>query len=298
MPKLINNSPRFVLVTGMSGSGRSTCLRALEDLGFYCVDNLPSALLPALHETLLEHLETAPVAVGIDIRAGSMLGDLDESWRTLQSVGVQPELLFLDCADDILIRRFSETRRRHPVWQVGTISDSIRTERNTMLALRERTTLVIDTTDSTVHQLKRQIGRLFDPQHSAEMRLVVSLMSFGFKHGVPRDADYVIDVRWLENPYFIPELKALTGHDRAVVEFVMQRGGTQALDRISQLLDYTLPLHAQEGRALVTLAIGCTGGQHRSVALAEALADHLRHTQIGRVTVTHRDVLQAPALGS
>ncbi len=280
---------RLVVVTGISGSGRSTCLRALEDIGFYCVDNLPSALLPALQETIVERLVMVPVAVGIDVRAGSMLGDLEAALTTLREAGVKPELVFLDCADDVLIRRFAETRRKHPIWQAGTVSEAIKSERRTMLALRERTSLVIDTTEMNVHQLKKHVQRLFDPEHSAEMRLMVSLLSFGYKHGLPRDADYVFDVRYLDNPYFVPELAPLSGLDAEVLEFVMQRGGVQALEKMTQLLDYVLPLHAAEGRALVTVAIGCTGGQHRSVALAEEMASHIQARKFGRATVSHRD---------
>ena len=281
---------RLVVVTGISGSGRSTCLRALEDAGYYCVDNLPASLLPALHDTVAERLAHMPVAVGIDVRGGELLGDLEHALSSVRASGVNPELVFLDCADDILIRRFAETRRKHPVWQAGTVSESILHERQTMQAIREQTTLVIDTSEMNVHQLKRQIQRLFDPETSAEMRLMVSVLSFGFKNGLPRDADYVFDVRYLGNPYFVPELTSLSGLDTEVNEFVMARGGFEALGKMAVLLDHVLPQHAQEGRALVTIALGCTGGQHRSVALAEAVASHVRTLHLGRTTVTHRDV--------
>ena len=281
---------RVVIVTGISGSGRSTSLRALEDLGFYCVDNLPAALLPSLVDTIAERLVAAPVAVGIDIRAGQLLGDLDAALQILRSTGIRPELVFLDCADDVLVRRFAETRRKHPVWQAGSITDAIAQERATMLEVRERTTLVIDTSDMNIHQLKRHIQRLFEPEQSGEIRLMVAVESFGFKHGLPRDADYVFDVRFVDNPYFMPELAGLSGLDPAVAEFVIQRGGDAALDRIIGLLDLSLPLHAQEGRALVTIAIGCTGGQHRSVAIAEALAKHITNLRLGRVAIHHRNL--------
>ncbi len=280
---------RVLVVTGISGSGRSTCLRALEDLGYYCVDNLPAVLLPTLVDTLHERLTSTPVAVGIDIRAGQLLGDLNQAVEHLAAKGVLPTFLFLDCADDVLVRRFAETRRKHPIWQAGTITEAIRQERAVMLEVRERTTLVIDTSDMNIHQLKRHVQRLFDVELSSELRLQVAIESFGFKHGMPRDADYVFDVRYLANPYFVPELAALSGVDGAVAEFVWQRGGQEALMHMTQLLDFTLPLHANEGRALVTVAIGCTGGQHRSVALAEAIAVHLRSLSLGRVTVTHRN---------
>jgi UPF0042 nucleotide-binding protein len=285
---------RVLVVSGISGSGRSTCLRVLEDMGWYCVDNLPASLLPELVQTLAGRLAAIPIAVGIDIRAGTLLGDLDAALAQLAAQGMDPQLLFLDCADDVLVRRFAETRRKHPVWQAGTITDAIRREREVMLELRERTTLVIDTSDMNVHQLKRQVQRLFDPETSLELRLTLAVQSFGFKHGLPRDADYVFDVRYVDNPYFVAELAPLAGTDAAVAQFVMSRGGTEALARLTALLDFCLPLHAAEGRALVTIALGCTGGQHRSVALAEQLAEHLRGLRLGRVTVSHRDVKPAP----
>ncbi|MSQ83091.1 MAG: RNase adapter RapZ [Myxococcales bacterium] len=285
----MSSRSRVVVVTGISGSGRSTCLRALEDLGYYCVDNLPASLLAALVDTISQRLIAAPVAVGIDIRAGNLLGDLDLALQTLGRTGVTPDLLFVDCADDVLVRRFAETRRKHPVWQAGTITEAIRVERATMLEVRERTTLHIDTSEMNVHQLKRQVQRLFEPENSGELRLVVAVESFGFKYGIPRDADYVFDVRFVDNPYFVPELQPLSGKDRAVADYVLSRGGAQALERIAHLLELSLPLHAQEGRALVTLAIGCTGGQHRSVAIAEALAAHVAELKLGRVQVNHRN---------
>ncbi len=286
----MSRNARFVIVTGISGSGRSTCLHALEDLGYYCVDNLPTALLPSLETMMAERLTATPVAVGIDIRAGELLGDLDTAIGALKSDGVQAELLFLDCDDDILIRRFAETRRKHPIWQAGTVSESIRFERDHMMPVRERATLVVDTSEMNIHQLKRHIQRIFDPEYSVDVRLIVSMQSFGFKHGLPRDADYVFDVRYVDNPYFVPELSPMSGLDAPVRAFVLERGGKEALTRMNYLLDYVLPLHAQEGRAMVSVAVGCTGGQHRSVALAEALAEHIRAMRLGRVTVSHRDV--------
>lgn len=281
---------RFVVVTGISGSGRSTCLHALEDLGYYCVDNLPTALLPTFETMMAERLTSTPVAIGIDIRAGEMLGDLDTALESLKMHGMDSELLFLDCADDVLIRRFAETRRKHPIWQVGPVSEAIRVERETMMPVRERATMVVDTSEMNVHQLKRHIQRIFDPEYSADLRLIVSLQSFGFKHGLPRDADYVFDVRYVDNPYFVPALSPMSGLDAPVRDFVLQRGGSEALARMTNLLDYVLPLHSQEGRAMVSVAIGCTGGQHRSVALVEAMAEHIRDLRLGRVTVTHRDL--------
>jgi len=284
---------RFIVVTGISGSGRSTCLRALEDMGYYCVDNLPSALLPALKRTLTPEAQTH-VAVGIDVRAGQFLGDLEAGLAALRKEGTMPELVFLDCADDVLIRRFAETRRKHPILQATTISEAIRQERAAVLDVREQTALIVDTSDMNVHQLKRHIQRLFNPEYSAELRLMVSVLSFGYKYGLPRDADYVLDARYLENPYFFNEFTALSGLDPAVRDFVMSRGGKESLEKMVGLIDHVLPQHAKEGRALVTIAVGCTGGQHRSVALAEEMARHIETLRFGQTTVTHRDCKPRP----
>lgn len=282
--------PRWLIVTGISGSGRTTGLRALEDLGWFCVDNLPARLLPALQEELTARGDARPVAVGLDIRAGGLALDLDASTAALRERGHTVGLLFLDCADDVLVRRFAETRRKHPVLSERTIAQAIARERQLMLEIRERTTLGIDTSDLTVHQLKARITELFEKKDAAETRMVIALTSFGFKHGVPRDADYVFDVRALANPHFVEALRPLTGMDEPVARYVFETaGGDALLQRIEALLDYSLPMHRDEGRAIVSVAIGCTGGRHRSVALIEALSIHLRALRVGRVVVTHRD---------
>jgi UPF0042 nucleotide-binding protein len=280
---------RLVVVTGMSGSGRSTCLRALEDVGYFCVDNVPASLLPQLNETLQERMAQTPVAVGIDVRAGELLQGLGAALQQVRAAGVTTDVVFLDCQDDVLIRRFSETRRKHPIWQAGSLSESIARERAAVHELRELTTLSLDSSELNVHQLKRTVQRAFGQEALAELRLLVAIRSFGYKHGLPRDADWVFDVRYLDNPYFVPELADLTGMDPTVAQFVMDHGGQDALQKMAALVDHALPLHAQEGRAMVTIGLGCTGGQHRSVALAEALAEHVRGLQLGRVFVEHRD---------
>lgn len=282
--------PQWLIVTGISGSGRTTCLRALEDLGWFCVDNLPARLLPALQEELAARGDSRPVAVGLDIRAGALVLDLDASVAAIRARGHTVGLLFLDCADDVLVRRFAETRRKHPVLSERTIAQAIARERQLMLEIRERTTLNIDTSDLTVHQLKARITELFEEKDAAETRMVIALTSFGFKHGVPRDADYVFDVRALANPHFVDALRPLTGMDEPVARYVFETaGGDALLQHIEALLDYSLPMHRDEGRAVVSVAIGCTGGRHRSVALTEALSIHLRALRVGRVVVTHRD---------
>lgn len=285
---------RWLVVTGISGSGRTTCLRALEDLGWFCVDNLPARLLPALHDAMQERSEPQPVAVGIDVRAGAFLDDMDAALRALSGRGAHVELLFVDCADDVLVRRFAETRRKHPVLAGRTIVDAIHRERDLMLALRERTALVIDTSELNVHQLKARVGELFRTDSDAPA-MSVAVRSFGFKHGLVRDADYVFDARCLANPHFVPELRPRTGLDPAVRDYVMNdAGGRGWLNHVLALLDHALPLHRAEGRALVTVAVGCTGGQHRSVALSEAVAAHVRTLDIAAVRVSHRDKPDVP----
>ncbi len=281
---------RWLVVTGISGSGRTTALRALEDCGWYCVDNLPADMLLDLHESMERSHSATPIAVGIDIRSIGNITLFDRSLDALRAVDASLSLLYLDCSDDVLIRRFAETRRKHPVQQADSIPDAIARERERMTAMRERTALVLDTSELNVHQLKARIAELFgDPSASAQ-RMQIAVSSFGFKHGPPRDADWIFDARGLPNPHFVPELRPRSGTDPEVADYVLQQaGGSTLLGHILQLMTYTLPLHVQEGRALVSIAIGCTGGRHRSVALAEALAAALEPLGHGRVTLNHRD---------
>ena len=281
-------SSPWVIVTGISGSGRSTALRALEDLGFFCIDNLPANMLGSLHAAMAGRQDARSVAVGIDVRTGGFLDDFEAGLAGLQERGVTARLIFLDCNDEVLVRRFAETRRRHPVLESGTILEAIGKERERMLQIRERTSVVVDTSDLNVHQLKAQIQALFATDDD---RMVISVMSFGFKHGLPRNPDYVFDVRCLDNPHFVPELRPKTGLDAEVSHYVLgTAGGDAYVELVVGLLQHALPLHVREGRALVTVAIGCTGGQHRSVAIAERLAKAMWSWRTGRVTVSHRDV--------
>jgi UPF0042 nucleotide-binding protein len=289
----MSDSIRWVVVTGISGSGRTTALHALEDVGFYCVDNLPASLLSNLHDEMAELPDPRSVAVGIDVRGDAFLDDIGATLDTLLQRGVDTDLLFLDCSDEMLLRRFAETRRRHPILSEGTIIDSIRTERARMLAFRERTTLVIDTSELNPHQLKALIQRLYADTHGGGPSLLLSMMSFGFKHGLPRNPDYVFDVRCLKNPHFVAELRPLTGQDEVVRRYVLDDArGAEYLELVKSLLNHSLPRHVDEGRAAVTVAFGCTGGQHRSVAMAIELAEHVRTLSIGRVTISHRDLEQ------
>jgi UPF0042 nucleotide-binding protein len=266
---------QIVVITGMSGSGKSTAIRALEDSGWFCIDNLPAPLLPKVTELSAPGGEDKKLAFVIDVREGRFLADaprvLDEARRS----GHQVEVLFLDSSDESLVRRYSETRRRHPLAGRGGVSEGIARERAALKELREQAHHLLDTSGLTVHELKRQIQTRFGGDSTGQ--LAVTLMSFGFKYGVPSQADLVFDVRFLPNPYFVPELKAFTGKDPQVAEYVMNRPETgEFLTRTHELLVFLLPRYQREGKAYLTVAVGCTGGKHRSVAVTAALADRLK----------------------
>ncbi len=280
---------RWLVVTGISGSGRTTALHALEDLGWYCIDNLPPSLLPHLHDTL----RASPyhgVAIGLDVRTADTHGSFEQAFDDLRARGVDLTLLYLDCSDEVLVRRFGETRRRHPLLAAGSIPAAIAAERRQMMTMRERTTLVVDTSALNIHQLKAHIADLFGTAQTDRTQLRVNLVSFGFKHGSPRDADWMFDVRGLLNPHFVPELRPRSGSDADVASYVLESDdGAALLSQLLATLRLVLPLHRREGRVLVTVAIGCTGGRHRSVAIAEALAAALSADGEDLVSVQHRD---------
>jgi len=280
---------QVVILTGVSGSGKSTALRALEDAGFYCVDNLPIIIVEKLLE-LSGHTagEVSRIALGVDAREGRFLADAPRVIRELREKGSEVEVLFLDSSDEALIRRYSETRRRHPLAGEGTVADGIAAERRALSDLKAFADEVIDTTTLNVHELKRLVTRRFGGVENT--RLGVTLVSFGFRFGIPTHADLVLDVRFLPNPYFIPELKPLPGTDGRVSEFVLSQPDARAfLDRILDLLGFLLPRYRSEGKSYLTIAIGCTGGKHRSVALSAALAQRL--SSGGQpVRLWHRDL--------
>ncbi len=281
---------QLVVVTGLSGAGRSTALRVLEDLGFYCVDNLPPRLAPGLLELLEDGKALVPVGLGIDVRTGVFLEGAESALTELEARGFLPEVLFLDASDEALVRRFSETRRPHRLASQGNVLDAIRLERERLAQLRRRATRVIDTTHLTVHDLRRQLVQLVSGRMDG-IRLVTRIVSFGFKYGLPQDADLVFDVRFLPNPHFVPELRPYSGLDPPVRDYVLQSAEAhELLSDLSALLDKLLPRYAAEGKSYLTVAIGCTGGRHRSVAMAEVLAKQLKH---GPVVVSHRDVERA-----
>lgn len=264
----------IVVITGMSGSGKSTAIRALEDAGFFCIDNLPVVLLPKLTE-LAGHGEGFPrLALVIDAREGTYLKDAPRYIDEARRGGHRVEVLFLDASDDSLIRRFSETRRRHPLAPAGTVEEGIRRERDLLGDLREIADQVIDTSPLNVHDLKRIVQARFSPEPSNKPSMTV--MSFAYRYGVPPQADLVFDVRFLPNPYFVPELKGLTGRDERVARHVLDRPETQEfMDRLVDLCRFLFPRYQKEGKAYLTVALGCTGGKHRSVAMAHELVKRL-----------------------
>jgi UPF0042 nucleotide-binding protein len=285
-----------VVVTGMSGAGRSSALRVLEDLGFYCVDNLPPQLAPELLR-LFDESESSKlllggavrqIGLGIDVRTGAFLESAGELLDRVRGSGHEVDVLFLDCADDALVRRYSETRRPHPLAPGGDVMAAISREREQLSTLRQRATHVIDTSRLSVHELRRAlveyVGRSA-PGTSMRVRVV----SFGFKYGLPVDADLVFDVRFLDNPHFVPHLRPQTGLDAPVRDYVLGSEETQELVLdVLTLLDHTLPRYEREGKAYLTVAIGCTGGRHRSAAIAEHIAERLRGTR--EIVVAHRDI--------
>jgi UPF0042 nucleotide-binding protein len=279
----------IIIITGLSGSGRSFAIRALEDNGFFCVDNLPALLIPKFIDLCRGYQEEIRrVALGVDLRAGQFLGALPEVLSELRGAGHHVEVLFFDARDDVLLRRFSETRRPHPLAGQGSIEDGIARERKALEAIRALADRVIDTSDFNVHQLKREMEEQFC-QAPAARRMALFFTSFGYKFGIPHDTDMILDVRFLPNPYFVGELRDKSGLDPEVREYVLGAAETRAyLDRLYALLEFALPLYEREGKSSLTLALGCTGGRHRSVVLVEELGKKFAAEL--PIHVKHRDI--------
>lgn len=286
---------RLVLVSGLSGSGKSVALHTLEDQGYYCVDNLPATLLEPLVESLLSaDTPSYPlIAVGVDARnAACQLSAVPDSLRRLRERGIACEILFLKADDETLVKRFSETRRRHPLSGAGmqrtTLVDAIAEERELLGSIFQAAALVVDTSQLNIHQLREL---LLDQLVGHREGLTLAFVSFGFKHGVPDDANFVFDVRCLPNPHWDPRLRPLTGRDPAVIDYLAaQPLVTTMFEQIRGLVDQWVPCFERENRSYLTLAIGCTGGQHRSVYLAERLAEHYRSRDRGSVSLRHREL--------
>ncbi|MCG8553732.1 MAG: RNase adapter RapZ [Proteobacteria bacterium] len=276
------------VVTGLSGAGRSTALRLMEDLGYFCVDNIPPALVPQLVNMLASEPSFGRVCLGIDVRTGAFWRDTEGALSALKQGGHDVEVLFLECSEGTLVQRFSETRRTHPLAKKGDLLGAIRDERERLASLRAQSRQVLDTSRMSVHDLRRHLV-----DHVARgqqrCRMLVRIVSFGYRYGLPVDADVVFDLRHLPNPYFVPELRDTSGSDEATARFVLGAPETaELLAGVAGLLTKTLPRYEREGKAYLTVALGCTGGRHRSVAFAEELARRLGDAR--EVSVAHRDV--------
>ncbi len=266
---------RVVIITGLSGSGKSTALRALEDIGFFCVDNLPVVLLPKfLAITVLSSPEIKQVAMVMDLRERSFLDKYKRIFSRLKEKGYKIEILFLECGDDSLLHRFSETRRTHPLSVKGSVIEGIGLEREKLDSLKQMADKIIDTTSANVHQLKDIVQRYYLPS-SEHKKMVINVTSFGYRYGLPTDADLVFDVRFLPNPYYIEDLKKFNGNNKAVEKFVLENNESKEfLQRILDLMNFLIPLYEKEGKAMLNISLGCTGGKHRSVVMANQLSAH------------------------
>jgi UPF0042 nucleotide-binding protein len=276
----------LVVITGMSGSGKASVLKAFEDLGFYCVDNLPIELIPRFAE-LAQNSEYERTALVVDIREGGQFRKLPSILKSLKE-RLNTKIIYLEATEDVLIRRFSETRRPHPLGKAQTVSQAIATEREQLNEIRNASDFIIDTSKFNVHDLRAHALEKFR-RNASENAIAVSCLSFGYKHGVPQDCDLLFDVRFLPNPHFIPELRPLTGRHPKVAKYVRSFPQTREfIERISNLLIYLLPHYVKEGKSYLTIGFGCTGGQHRSVMMAEEVRRRLAKAKYN-VSVTHRD---------
>jgi UPF0042 nucleotide-binding protein len=277
----------LVIITGMSGSGKASVLKAFEDLGYYCVDNLPVGLIPRFAELIGQSSEIERTALVVDVREGRQLEELPAIVKAVKRI-ITTRMIFLEASDSVLLRRYSETRRPHPLGINSPVKSSVAAERRHLRQIRAIADLVIDTSKFNVHELRAHIIELFHKKEKGR-NILVSCVSFGFKHGVPDDADLVFDVRFLPNPHFVPEFRPLTGHHPKVAKYIRSFPQTiEFVQRISDLLVYLLPHYIHEGKSYLTIAFGCTGGQHRSVMIAEDVAKRLRKAGY-RVKVGHRD---------
>ncbi len=281
---------RFVIITGMSGSGKSTALKMLEDAGYYCVDNLPVSLMEKFMELLaLPNNEIEKVVLGLDVRAEAF-EDVAHILENLRVKGYQFEILFMNASNETLIKRYKESRRLHPVDPDGRIEDGVAKERMLLEDIRKQADYIIDTSGLLTRELKAELDRIFVAGEEYN-NLMVNVMSFGFKHGIPSDVDLVFDVRFLPNPYYVDELKMLTGNDKAVQDYVMQYPESDAfLDKLTDMLEFLIPHYVNEGKYRLVVAIGCTGGKHRSVTLANELYQRMKNQGNYGMTIYHRDI--------
>jgi len=280
---------QIVIVTGLSGSGKSVAIKCFEDLGFYCVDNLPTALLPTFADLCAQASEIHRIALGLDIRDRDFPVTFPEQIRLLRQRGFSCEILFLEARDDVLIRRYSETRRKHPLAEDVPVLEGIKLEREKLAGLRELADRIIDSSDCNVHQLRAAFASWYGAPHQHK-RMTLSVLSFGYKYGLPFNADLVFDVRFLPNPHFVEHLRAGTGNNPPVVEYILASQVTQDfLKHCFDFIHFLLPLYEREGKAYLTIGFGCTAGRHRSVAVANLLYQRLQ-SQGYHISLTHRDI--------
>ena len=281
----------FVIVTGLSGAGKSRAIDAMEDIGFYCVDNLPPTLIPVFYD-LYQKSEGMPqkIAVVTDTRGGELFKSFFDAVETLKSQGRAYKILFLDASDSVLVNRYQETRRKHPLSESfnGSLEKAVKLEREMLQPVKERADYIINTTNLRPQYMKDRISKLF--LASGDEALIVHCISFGFKHGIPLESDLIFDVRCLPNPFYIDELRGLTGLDEPVRSYVFEQEETKGfVTRFTDMVDYLVPLYSKEGKSQLVISVGCTGGHHRSVAIAQYIHDHLEEKNI-RTSVSHRDI--------
>ena len=281
----------LVIITGMSGAGKTVAVQSFEDLGYFCIDNMPPTLLPTFWELVKESGKISRIALVIDLRSRDFFNEVDSLIATLDNTQlVTTRIIFLDSSDSVLVSRYKETRRNHPLAPDGRVSDGIARERELLMDLRTRAQIIIDTSDISPRQLRERLIKDFATKDYQTFH--VEVMSFGFKYGVPIDADIIWDVRFLPNPHYIPELRPQTGMDAPVYDYVMKQPETQAFySNLIDVIEFCLPGYKKEGKSSVTIAIGCTGGKHRSVAIAERIANHLK-TDNYAVNISHRDYMK------
>lgn len=281
---------KLVIVTGMSGAGKTIALKMLEDIGFYCVDNLPISLVDKFVQLVSEGTSIEKAALGLDIRSGEELGNLDEILENWRRSNVDVQVLFLDANDAVLIKRYKETRRTHPLAGAGRLENGIEKEREKLAFLKREADYIIDTSMLLTRELRKELEKIF-LQDARYKNMYVTVLSFGFKYGIPEDADLVFDVRFLPNPYYDEHLRPLTGQVQAVRDYVMQGGTADAfLKKLYDMIDFLLPNYINEGKNQLVITVGCTGGKHRSVTIARALYEHLEAAGEYGIRIDHRDI--------
>lgn len=283
---------RFVIVTGLSGAGKTTALKMLEDARYFCVDNLPIPLVEKFVSLMAggQGTDVENVAIGIDARSGRSLGELEDVLNHMQKIGYKYEILFLDAEDRVLVKRYKETRRSHPLAMNGRVDDGIRLEREKIKFLKDRADYIIDTTHLLTRELKKEIEKIF-VDNTGFHNMVISVLSFGFKYGIPADADLVFDVRFLPNPYYVDDLRPLTGMDDGVYHYVMDNDTAREFaEKLVDMVKFLIPNYIREGKTNLVIGIGCTGGKHRSVTLARVLYERLSETKEYGLRLEHRDI--------